>query len=314
MLIDKIVSEQELSVLLHASLELFSLLLVEARLVVNIVLRQLHVALQDLTSLVDLLHSRVEHLDLVEQELGDFFVAIKHDLRALGVLVAPALRGCPGQSFLRLTLDSLFLAGAAGLVALVLLLLLQVFVLRVFGGLVVLLVLLRNCVLFVFLDRLFCSNATGRLFPAALRALRPAAAGIGDGARGLGRPLLVVLVLVAELRLLVLAFLGSLDAACSVAFGLCLGRSHGKVSSHFLEVLVLALVALDKQADEAPETVALVAVIAERLESAQRVRAVSSADSTLAWTLFAMATLRTICSLGGCLFRAWPILSYILVA
>ena len=72
--------------------------------------------------------------------------------------------------------------------------------------------------------------------------------------------------------------------------------------------------ALDEQANEAPETVALVAVIAKRLESAQRVRAVSSTDTTLAWTLFAMAALRTICTLRGCFFRAWPILSYILIA
>lgn len=72
--------------------------------------------------------------------------------------------------------------------------------------------------------------------------------------------------------------------------------------------------ALDEQANEAPETVALVAVVAERLESAQRVGAVSSTDSALAWTLFAMAALRTICTLRGCFFRAWPILSYGLIA
>ena len=68
----------------------------------------------------------MEHLDLVEEELGNLLVAIKHDLRSIGVLVSAALRGYSCGRFLRLTFNLLLLARAARLVALILLLLLQV--------------------------------------------------------------------------------------------------------------------------------------------------------------------------------------------
>uniref|UniRef100_A0A7S3MLC3 Uncharacterized protein n=1 Tax=Favella ehrenbergii TaxID=182087 RepID=A0A7S3MLC3_9SPIT len=115
LLINQLVFEEEEAVLLHAALQLLSLWLVQARLVVNIMLLQLDIALQNLSGLADFLNFGVEQLDLLPEELCDLLVAIENDCGPISKLLC-ALGG--GLRALSIPLLLLLLTGVSRLILL----------------------------------------------------------------------------------------------------------------------------------------------------------------------------------------------------